>query len=129
MVTKQWLIDSVISGKREDEKLYLPPNIDNVTNSCVIQPILLEKRSSKAVYGTLFKNISFSIISDSYSPDEIGDLTEKIESNGGSVISEYIENSTSKYIIMNDGHHQWKGFSLDKNEQGKYTVSHRFIDR
>jgi hypothetical protein len=129
MVTKQWLIDSIILGKREDEKLYLPPNLDHVNNSCTIQPILLEKRSSKAVYGTLFKNISFSVISDSYSPDEIGDITEKIELNGGSVISEYIENSTSKYIIMNDGYHQWKGFNLNKNEQGKYVVSHRFLDR
>mmetsp|Transcript_6411 Transcript_6411/g.5510 ORF Transcript_6411/g.5510 Transcript_6411/m.5510 type:complete len:170 (+) Transcript_6411:3-512(+) len=30
---------------------------------------------------------------------------------------------------MNDGHHLWKSFNLKKNEDGKYLVSHRFVDR
>jgi hypothetical protein len=33
IVTKQWLIDSIILGKREDEKLYMPPNIEQINNS------------------------------------------------------------------------------------------------
>ena len=30
---------------------------------------------------------------------------------------------------MNDGYTHWKGFNLSKNEEGKYIVSHRFIDK
>lgn len=33
IVTKQWLIDSVISGHKEDEKYYLPGNMEQLTGS------------------------------------------------------------------------------------------------
>lgn len=110
IVTIQWLVDSVVSGKKEGEKFYLPANISLLSDSCSVQQQILAKSSAK--YGTLFKSQSFSIIKDSYSEEEIEELTEKIESNGGSLISEQIENSCSKYLIMNDGYCEWEGFNL-----------------
>lgn len=80
-------------------------------------------------YGVIFNNVVFSIITESYTPEEVEEITEKIESNGGSVISEHIENSCAKYLIMNDGYKHWNGFVLDKNKDGKYVISHRFLDR
>ena len=120
--------DSVISGKKEDEKLYLPPDIHLLNNSCSIQQQTITKKTQNK-FGTTFKGLWFSIISDSYSQDDIDEIVDKVESNGGSIISEQIENSWAKYMIMNDGYENWKGFNLTKNQHGKYTISHRFLDR
>ena len=129
VVTKQWLIDSILSGKREDEKFYLPTNIQQVNNSLSTPQLDLQKKKSFAKQGTLFKSHVFCIETESYSPAEIEDITDQIETNGGSVVSEHIQNSVAKYKIMNDGFEKWGGFVLDKNDEGKYVVSHRFIDR
>jgi hypothetical protein len=127
VITKQWLIDSVLDGKREDETHYLPPNMEQVNNSCIIQQVSLQKKKSNII-GTVFKSCVFSITTESYSEIETEEITTKIESNGGSVVSEHIQNNVAKYLIMNDGYHDWKGFALEKNEDGKYVVSHRFLD-
>lgn len=129
IVTKQWLIDSIISGKRVNEKKYLPESFAEINNSVGYKTLTLEKRNSKPIYGKLFRNTSFSIITASYSSQEINEITEKIETNSGNVISEYVENSLARYIIMNDGHHSWSGFKLQRDENDRYTISHRFIDR
>jgi len=128
VVTKQWLIDSIISENRVNEKEYLPTSMNKISSS-TFKTLTLEKRASKPINGKVFKNTSFSIITDSYTPQEVKEITEKIETNSGNVISEHVENSLAKYIIVNDGHHSWTGFKLEKDENNRYTVSHRFIDR
>lgn len=127
VVTKQWLIDSIISGKRADERKYLPPSIEKVNSTPEIK--VLQKRDSRKAIGKLFRGTSFCILHDSYTHEEAEEIKQKIEENQGSIISEYVEGSIAKYIIVNDGHHSFKGFKPEKDEDGKYTVSHRFIDR
>lgn len=128
VVTKQWLIDSVLAGKREEETFYIPVNLEQISNSMSLSQTRFIKKKSTSLIGTVFKGVFFSIITDSYTSKEVQEITNKIEGNGGSVISEQIENNISKYIIMNDGYVDWKGFSLDKNEDKKYIISHRFLD-
>jgi hypothetical protein len=128
VVTKQWLIDSVLAGKREDETFYIPANLNQINNSMSLSETRFIKKKSANLIGTVFKGVVFSIITDSYSSKEVKEITNKIEGNGGSVVSELIENNISKYMIMNDGYIDWKGFSLEKNEDKKYIISHRFLD-
>ena len=108
--------------------MYLPPDIHMLSNSFTVQQPLLA-RKTQSMFGTVFKDVHFSIVTKSYTKEECEDITTKIESNGGSVISEQIVNSCAKYLIMNDGADDWKGFILSKNSEGKYIVSHRFLDR
>ena len=120
LVTKEWLVDSVLKGEKQCESSYIPANSNQDTYT----------RSKPAILkiGVVFKNTTFSIIKESYSKEEIEDIEHKIQANSGFLVSEKIENSTAKYIVQNDGYHGWKGFDLNKNSQGKYTVSHRFVD-
>jgi len=129
IVTKQWLVDSILAGKREDERRYLPKTIDRIHNPSGLQTFTLQKKNSKYIFGTLFKKEDFSFVEDSYSADKIEELTEKIEGNSGRIINERVENHSAKYMIVNDGHNSWEGFKLERNKDNKYVVSHRFIDR
>lgn len=129
IVTKDWLIDSILNGQKSKETYYLPRSFQDLQNSLVSSQSLSLARKSSMKYSTVFKKVTFCIIKESYTDEEVNELTEKIISNSGAVVSEHIENSCAKYAIQNDGYHKWKGLNSEKDEiTGKYHVSHRFLD-
>ena len=71
----------------------------------------------------------FCIDREGYTQEEANDIAQVIESHGGQVIDENIENSVATHMVHPDGGSHVTDLDADKGKNGKYNVSHRFIYR
>ena len=147
-VTYDFVFDSGNEGVILDAKKYKPFNSlksdddneiededdDDSSSECDLNKENKKRKGKrkKAVLSTIFRDETFTIITETYTPEQIAELKEKIIQNSGTIIEKKGTEKKGKHIVMNDGYAPLMTCllnSLRGENETYWIVSHRFIDK
>ena len=122
------------SIRSEDEDDEDDDDDDDSSSECDLNKENKKRKGKrkKAVLSTIFRDETFTIITETYTPEQIAELKEKIIQNSGTIIEKKGTEKKGKHIVMNDGYGPLMTCLLNSLREGNEAyciVSHRFIDK